>query len=210
MKPLVIFGAGDIARLAYWYFSHDTNMKVVAFCVDRGYLQEETFLSLPLVAFDEILQKYPPDSFDMFVAMSYAENNRNREKAYLRARECGYTLVSYVSSKCTYLSDDPPGDNCFILENNTIQPFTKIGNNVTMWSGNHLGHDSIIDDHVFIASHVVISGHVHIGRNCFLGVNATTRNGITIAPYSIIGASALIMRSTKEGQVYIGERTKPI
>lgn len=32
-KPLVIFGSGDIAQLAHYYFSTDSNYEVVAFTV---------------------------------------------------------------------------------------------------------------------------------------------------------------------------------
>ena len=113
-----------------------------------------------------------------------------------------------MSSRCSFLTDHPVGDNCFILEDNTIQPFAKIGNNVTLWSGNHIGHDSTIEDHCFIASHVVVSGHVRVGTRSFIGVNATLRNTITIAPESIIGAGAVIMKDTRPKGVYLAERAK--
>jgi acyl-[acyl carrier protein]--UDP-N-acetylglucosamine O-acyltransferase len=131
-----------------------------------------------------------------------------RAEKYFQAKAMGYSLASYVSSHCTYLSKNSPGDNCFILEDNTIQPFVKIGNNVTLWSGNHIGHDSVIDDHCFLASHIVVSGHVHIGSYCFLGVNATLRNSIVIAPNTLIGAGALIMKDTAEKDVYVPRRTE--
>ena len=99
----------------------------------------------------------------MFVAMSYAKMNAVRAEKYASMKAAGYRLVSYVSSRCSYLSQTPPGDNCFILEDNTIQPFVTIGNNVTLWSGNHIGHDATIEDHCFITSHVVVSGNVRIG-----------------------------------------------
>jgi UDP-3-O-[3-hydroxymyristoyl] glucosamine N-acyltransferase len=106
------------------------------------------------------------------------------------------------------LAQAPVGDNCFILEDNTIQPFVTIGSNVTLWSGNHIGHDSTIADHVFIASHVVVSGHVEIGSFVFIGVNATLRNSIRIAPGTLIGAGAVIMKSTKEQGVYLPQRAE--
>src|SRR5512139_2205990 len=120
----------------------------------------------------------------------------------------GYTLGHYVRSRCSYLAHTPPGDNCFILEDNTIQPFVTIGNNVTLWSGNHIGHDATIEDHCFITSHVVVSGYVRIGTRTFIGVNATLRNSITIAPQTLIGAGAIIMKNTKPKGVYMPERAK--
>lgn len=208
MAKLVIFGAGDIARLAHYYFTRDSEHEVVAFTVDEKYRQAETFLDLPLIAFEEITNSYSPREYKMFIALSYSRMNKLREEKYQMAKANGYKLVSYVSSRCSFLTDHPAGDNCFILEDNTIQPFVKIGNNVTLWSGNHIGHDAIIEDHCFLASHIVVSGYVRIGNNCFIGVNATLRNSITIAPETLIGAGAVIMKDTVVKGVYLPQRAE--
>lgn len=207
MADLVIFGTGDIARLAHFYFTTDSPHRVVAFTVDRAYRTVDTFQDLPVVPFDEVVDAYPPSQYQMFVALSYARMNAVRAGKYAEARAQGYTLASYVSSRCSYLAQDPPGDNAFILEDNTVQPFVRIGSNVTLWSGNHIGHDATVGDHCFISSHVVVSGHVTIGTHCFLGVNATLRNGITLGDRTLVGAGALLMKSTPAGSVWVPERT---
>ena len=208
MAKLVIFGAGDIARLAHYYFTRDSEHEVVAFTVDQKYRHADTFLDLPLLPFEEVAKTYAPAEYGMFVALSYARMNKLREEKYRQAKANGYELVSYVSSRCSFLTDNPVGDNCFILEDNTIQPFVKLGNNVTLWSGNHIGHDAIIEDHCFLASHIVVSGYVRIRNNCFIGVNATLRNSITIAPETLIGAGAVIMKDTVEKGVYLPQRAE--
>ena len=208
MAKLVIFGAGDVARLAHHYFTHDSPHEVAAFVVDRAFRQGDEFQGLPLIDAEDATERFPPGDYDMFVAMSYAKMNAVRAEKYASMKAAGYRLVSYVSSRCSYLSQTPPGDNCFILEDNTIQPFVTIGNNVTLWSGNHIGHDATIEDHCFITSHVVVSGHVRIGTRTFIGVNATLRNSITIAPETLIGAGAIIMKDTKAKEVYMPERAK--
>jgi sugar O-acyltransferase (sialic acid O-acetyltransferase NeuD family) len=208
MAKLVIFGAGDIARLAHYYFTRDSDHKVVAFTVDQKYLKGEFFLELPMVAFENVGKLYPPQDYKMFVALSYAKMNKLRAEKYYEAKRLGYELVSYVSSRCTFLTDYAVGENCFILEDNTIQPFVRIGNNITLWSGNHIGHDSTIDDHCFLASHIVVSGHVHIHPYCFIGVNATLRNSIEIAPETLIGAGAVIMKNTEPKGVYLPQRAE--
>jgi sugar O-acyltransferase (sialic acid O-acetyltransferase NeuD family) len=209
MAKIVIFGAGYIARLAEFYFSTDSEHEVVAFTVDAEYLTGETFLDRPLIPFDRVASMYPPSSFKMFVALSYARMNQVREAKCREARAAGYDLVSYVSSRCSFLTQYPIGDNCFILEDNTVQPFVRIGSNVTLWSGNHIGHDSTIGDHSFVSSHVVVSGHVQIGSNCFIGVNATLGNGITVGAFTLVGAGALIMKDTTPLAVFAPSRTKP-
>ena len=208
MAKLVIFGAGDIARLAHFYFTRDSEHEVAAFTVDQKYRQADTFLDLPLVPFEEVANTYAPGEYKMFVALSYARMNKLRQEKYQQAKANGYELVSYVSSRCSFLTDHPIGDNCLILEDNTIQPFVKIGNNVTLWSGNHIGHDAIIEDHCFITSHVVVSGYVRVGTRSFIGVNATLRNSITIGEQTLIAAGAIIMKDTKPKGVYMPERAK--
>ena len=208
MARLIIFGAGDIARLAHFYFRRDSTHDVVAFAVDAQYRREEQFDGLPLVETGILASEYPPDRYSMFVALSYARMNRARAAKYDEMKAAGYQLATYVSSRCTYLSESPPGDNCFILEDNTIQPFVRIGSNVTLWSGNHIGHDAIIDDHCFITSHVVVSGHVRIRSYCFVGVNATLRNSIELASATLVGAGAVIMKNTREKGVYLPQRAE--
>ena len=207
MARIVIFGTGDIAQIAAYYFRIDSSHDVVAFTVNNEYLKQDTFEDLPVAAFEEIEYKYPPSEYQMFIALSYSGLNKIRETKYQEAKAKGYTLVSYISSKCSYMSQFPCGDNCFIFEDNTIQPFVKIGNNVTLWSGNHIGHHSEVSDHNFISSHVVISGHCRIGSHCFIGVNATLHNNVVIEKENIIAAGAIIAKSTQEKDIWLPARS---
>jgi sugar O-acyltransferase (sialic acid O-acetyltransferase NeuD family) len=207
-KPLVIFGSGDIAQLAHYYFSTDSNYEVVAFTVDANYIKESEFCGLPVVAFEDVAKNYPPNSYDFFVALSYSKLNAVRKEKFLAAKEMGYKLVSFISSRATVLNEGRIGENRFIFEDNTIQPFVTIGNNVTLWSGNHIGHHSVIHDHTFIASHVVISGGVEIGEQCFVGVNATLRDHIKIGDRCVVGAGALLLADAAPEGVYIGTATE--
>ena len=210
MAKIIIFGSGDIAQIANYYFETDSTHEVVAYTVDKDYIDENTIEGKPVVPFEDVEKFYPTSEYKMFIAVSYAKMNKVREAKYNEAKAKGYELVSYVSSKCSYVSQYPHGDNCFIFEDNTIQPFVKIGNNVTLWSGNHIGHHSQIDDHNFVSSHVVISGHCRIKSNCFLGVNATLAHKITLEKETLLGAGAIISKNTVEKGVYVAPRTVKI
>lgn len=207
-KPVVIFGSGDIAQLAHYYFSTDSNYEVVAFTVDSNYIEKSEFCGLPVVAFEDVAKIYPPDSYNLFIALSYSKLNAVRKEKYYASKKIGYKLVSFVSSNATVLNGGKIGENCFILEDNTIQPFVTIGNNVTLWSGNHIGHHSVIRDHTFIASHVVVSGGVEIGEQCFIGVNATLRDHIKLGDRCVIGAGALLLKDSPSDGLYAGSATE--
>ncbi len=203
-KEIVLFGNGQMAETAHVYIEHDSPFTVVAFCVDKERISSDNYRGLPLVAFEEVDNIYPPGRYDMFIPMSAKDFNTQRESKFYAAKAMGYTMVSYVSPHAMVAPKTRIGENCFIFEANVIQPFASIGDNTILWSGNHIGHHSSIGAHCFLASHVVISGRVTVGNNCYFGVNSTVRDGVTIAPKCTIGAGALIMRDTDEFQVYMG------
>src|SRR5689334_24447774 len=141
MAKVIIFGVQDFAQLAKFYFEHDSEHEVIAFSVHERYLPEQnTFEGLPVVAFENVNEIYPPAEFKFFAPMSPSRMNKLRESVYHQIQEKGYEMITYISSKATVFPGAVIGDNCFILEDNTIQPFTSIGNNVLLWSGNHIGH----------------------------------------------------------------------
>lgn len=207
-RRLVIFGCGDIGQLAHFYFTNDSDYEVVAFTVDAEFVPGPAFCGLPVVPFEELAARFPAGDVELFVALSYSKLNAVRKEKYLAAKSMGYRLASFVSSRAAVLNEGRIGDNCFIFEDNTIQPFVTIGNNVTLWSGNHVGHHSTIMDHCFIASHVVISGGVEIGEQCFIGVNATLRDHIRIGDRCVVGAGALLLADAAPEGVYIGTATE--
>jgi len=207
VKPVVIFGAGDFARVAHAYLTHDSPYEVVAFTVNERYIESPELLGTAVVPFEQLERTYPPSDYAMFVAVGFSRVNKARAEVYEECKRRGYELISYVSSRAYVLTDVPMGDNCFVFEANVIQPYVRLGNDVILWSGNHIGHDTTIGDHVFIASHVVISGNCSIGGSCFVGVNASFRDGVSVAPDCVIGAGALVMKDTERGDVLAARGT---
>jgi len=203
-KPLILFGSAEIAELARFYFEHDGNRNVEAFTVDDAYVEADTFDGLPMVGWSEAIKRFPPDQYDMHVALSYMKLNRTRQAKFEQARDAGYTLASYFCSKSVRWPDLKHGQNCFVLENQTIQPGVTLGDNVMLWSGNHIGHGSSIGDHTYFASHIVVSGHCTIGQRCFFGVNATLRDFLTIGDDCFVAMDASITRNLESHSVALG------
>lgn len=209
MSRVVIFGIQDFASLAHYYLNLDSEHEVIAFTVTLEHLPKaRVFEGLPVVPFEEVEDHYNPDEYLFFAPMSHRRMNRIRESFYYQIKEKGYDCISYVSSRATVFPNVSIGENCFILEDNTVQPFVKIGNNVVMWSGNHIGHHSVIKDHVLFTSHVVLSGHCVVEPYCFFGVNSTIRDGLRIAKGSLIAMGACVVRDTQPWRVYKGNPGK--
>src|SRR5215467_7066372 len=169
MSSVVIFGAGDYARIASVYLERDREHDVLGFAVDAAYKDRDELLGKPVMTFEEMRKTHSPESVRLLVAIGFSGLNRGRTEVYERCKALGYQFVTYVDSRAYRSEHVEIGENTFIFEANVLQPFVRIGNNCVLWSGNHIGHDSTIEDHCFIASHVVISGNCSIGHSCFVG-----------------------------------------
>lgn len=209
-KKLVIVGTGEFGQIAYEYFTYDSDYDVVGFAVEREYLSEKELYGLKVIAFEDIKDNYPPDENEIFVAITYSQLNRIRARIFNQCKQLGYTCATYISSRAFVWHNVSVGENTFIFEDNTIQFHARIGNNVVLWSGNHIGHGSVIEDHCWLTSHDVISGFCHVGKSCFIGVNASVGDRVSIADDVVLGAGSVTVKDLPEkGRVYIGSPAKP-
>jgi sugar O-acyltransferase (sialic acid O-acetyltransferase NeuD family) len=207
---LVLVGSGEFAQIACEYFDHDSDYEVVAFTVDRDHLEQVELAGRPVVAWEDLQRLYPPDEVKLLVAIPASQLNRLRARFHAEARLRGYRFATYISSRAFVWRNALVGENCFIFEGNVVQPFARIGNDCVLWSGNHIGHRSVIHDHVFIASHAVVSGYCEIGERSFIGVNATLKDGVKVAADNVIGAGAVVTRDTEPGRVYVGSPAQAV
>jgi len=207
-KKLIIVGTGLFAEVSKEYFNAFSEYEVIGFTCHKDYLEKETIQNLSVFAIEDLQDKFPPEEVHVFVAIGYKNMNKMRESIYLEMCDKGYTCATFIHPNVKIWDSTEIKDNVFIFEDNTIQPFSKIGSNTMLWSGNHVGHHSEIGNNCFISSHVVISGSCKVKDNVFIGVNSTIRDSITIEKETLIGAGALIMKNTKEKEVYAPSPTK--
>ena len=210
-KKLVIVGAGEFADIAYEYFTYDSEYQIVGFSVHEKYIESKLHNGLPIVSLETINKHFAPSEFEVFVAVPATQINTVRKKLFEELKEKGYRCATYVSSKAFVWRNAIIGENCFIFENNTVQPFVTIEDNTILWSGNHIGHRTVIKKNCFISSHAVISGYCLINEGCFIGVNSTFNDHTSLPPYSILGSGSVVTKKLlDEEAVYIGNPAKAI
>ncbi|PMS37509.1 sugar O-acyltransferase (sialic acid O-acetyltransferase NeuD family) [Trinickia symbiotica] len=208
-KKVVIIGDSAFAEVAYECFTHDSPYEVVGFSVESAYLTKDTLFGLPVVPYESIESHFTSAEVEFYAALVYSQLNRLRRRLYEAAKRKGYRPASYISTKAFVWPNAVIGEHCFIFEDNTIQPFAQLGNNVVLWSGNHIGHHSVIEDHCFVSSHAVVSGFCRIGAASFIGVNAAVGNNVTIAADNWIGPGVTIIHDTEPAQLFKGNQPEP-
>jgi sugar O-acyltransferase (sialic acid O-acetyltransferase NeuD family) len=203
MARIVMFGTGRGADTAFRYISRDTSHEICAFAVDAPFLTKRPFHGRPVVDYASITSAFPPGEFEMFVPLGFQRMNGLRAERYLDVKARGYRCISYVSPRHTAPEPVTVGENCFILDGQAFNLDVTIGNNVTMWSANHIGDRTVIGDHAWISSHVTLSGDVTIGEACFLGVNACVSNNVRLGRRTFVGAHVLVAKDTAENSVFV-------
>jgi sugar O-acyltransferase (sialic acid O-acetyltransferase NeuD family) len=206
MEKIVIYGNKSVAREFFFCLKYFSDYKVVGFTVDRGLIESDRFCDLALIPFDSVEAAFPPDTHKMLIAVGYVQNNKIREEKYLRSKKMGYQCINFTSPNAIMNPETSIGDNCFIDHYVIIPPDVTIGNDVIIRSGCTIGHDVVIGDHCFFSPGVSIGGTVSIGSYSFFGVSAVVRNKVSIGKECVIGAGALILESTGDRTVYLGER----
>lgn len=208
-RKLIIVGDSAFAEIAYEYFTHDSEYEIVAFAVESEYIKRDSLFGIPIVAFETIESTYAPADHSFFAANVYTQGNALRARLYAAAKQKGYKAASYISSHAFIWRNVKLGEHCFVFENNVVQPFVNIGDDVVLWSGNHIGHHSNIGSHCFVSSHVVVSGFVNIGESCFLGVNASIANNVNVGSRCVLGAGSLVIGDVPDDQTVVGIWKKP-
>lgn len=203
MAKVIIFGCGMGADTAFRYLSRDTQHGICGFTVDAPFLTRETLHGLPVVDYASVTERFSPDEYHMFIPLGFQRMNRLRAQKYLDAKGKGYRFISYVHSEAYSLEPPMIGENCFILDHQIFNLDVRIGNNVTIWSGSHIGDRTIVGDHVWISSHVTISGDVTIGDRSFLGVNSSVSNHVRLGSGTFVGAQTLVSKDTEDGAVLV-------
>lgn len=203
MKPLWIFGGSSYAQIAIHYFNRDTDFEVQGIILDEGFEPIAALSEWPITRTNEIGVLVDREGDVYFhAAITYAGINRLRKDKIAELSNLGMIPASYVSPHA-YVDDTVAlGEHNFIFEDNTVQPFVTLGSGVVLWSGNHIGHHSIVEDDVFISSHVVVSGHCRIGERSFLGVNATLANNVSIGKANWILPNTFISTDTGDDEFW--------
>ena len=205
-KKLFIFGAGNFAEMAHYLFTTDSSYEVAGFTVDSQFLDRDTFKGLPVIAYEELRSRARRDEVAVFVALGVAKINTVRAMKVAQVTADGFTLASFVSSHARVPPDLLLFPNTMIMDQVNIHPQVRIGANTVLWSNTRVALKVRIGSHAWITS-AVIGDSSSIGDYTFIGINATIAPFVQVGSHNLIGAAAVILRDTKDYEVYKGQRS---
>ena len=67
---------------------------------------------------------------------------------------------------------------------------TRVGSNCFLMTSAHVGHDSIVGDHVILTNNVALGGHTEVGNNVVMGGMAASHQFTRIGAYCMVAGFA--------------------
>lgn len=200
-RPIIVFGAGTVARIIRSVLDRESAYRVVALTVDRSHIDAGVESDLPVVPFEDVAARFPPSGFGMYVAVGYSRMNAVRAARCTEARAMGYELVSHVSPRTSTWSDFDVRPNTIIMEDCTIGPGAQVGEDCIVWPRCYIGHDARIGDHCYLAANSSVSGFTTVGARCVIGSAAVIRDNVTVGESCVVGVGAVLATNLEADSV---------
>ena len=199
-KKLIIFGNSLMGEIAYYNFKKYSKYKEIFFCAEKKYIKKkQKKISLPLEKI--LLLKEFKKEYDYFIGIGYSKLNTVRQKFINFFLQKKFNLINFIHPQTT-IDTKITGINNFIMDNVSINPYTKIGNGNILWSSVVVGHHNKIGSNNFFSGNVTISGNSIIKNNCFFGVNSCTKDGINIQNNCFIDAGEYVNKNLKKNSFF--------
>jgi sugar O-acyltransferase (sialic acid O-acetyltransferase NeuD family) len=202
---LVIFGAGPAAEALSESVRQTGRLEPVAFVVDTDYYVGQVSLNgLPVVAFEHLVECFPPTEHRVLLALGWAEALERRRLARHRVLAAGFELADHVAVGAHVWHGIAFPGGTVVHPGAVIEPFVELGPGVTVRANAVLSHHSSVGADSFLANGAVTGGRVVVGERVWIGLGAVIRDGVTLGDRSFVGAGAVVVEDTEPDGVYVG------
>jgi sugar O-acyltransferase (sialic acid O-acetyltransferase NeuD family) len=208
-NPVIIFGAGNIGRLALDIFNSN-NVLTYGFLDDNKALHN-TEISETMVLgdpFDDGFLKFIGNKTEAFVAV---DNKVLKTKIVEMLLDRRKTMpVNAIHASATVSEDAEIGHGILIGPGAIINPGTKIGNHVLIQSRAVVEVGCTIGEYTEIGTGAIINADVEVGEGAFIGTGAVLVGSIKIGKNARVGAGSVVIDHVKENDTVFGNPAKSI
>ncbi len=211
-RPLVVIGAGGVAREVAWIAEHCAAGPFEVGCfVDRD--DSETCGSLlngvPVIGIDEAEAR-----FRAALAVCAVGCPTLRQRLVGEAEARGFGFATLVHRDYRLAPSVEIGEGSIVYPGALMTVNVRIGRHVQVNPGCSVMHDAVIDDFATLTPGARIAGCVRVGRGAFVGTGAVVVNGtperyLTIGAGATVGAGACVVADVAPGKTVAGVPAKP-
>ncbi|QRN85515.1 hypothetical protein JR334_11295 [Clostridia bacterium] len=210
MKPVVLYGTSPVSQMVFLDAKEQEDFQIVAATQKREDRNNDTFFDIPLLDFHTITKEYPPEDYDMLLAISHITEIRYRQRLFETIKQMGYTMRNYISPRADVKDTSNWGENNIVMAGAHVGVNGILGDNNLIRQNTYLGHNFIVGDNNVISPGCCIAGDVVVKDGCYFGLNATVVDYLTVETETLVGAGAVVIKNTEPYSTNVGNPSRVI
>lgn len=203
MKEVLLFGISALSERITYYIDSGESVKtfsVKGFVIDDEYYSADSFAGKKIYRYSEARENFLQTA-SVIICIGYKNMNENRKKIFHRLRDDGWDIESFISSQAVIHTENIGTGNIFLCK--TLIEFKSSMSDCNIFDSGHLGHHSRMGSFNFFCGGNITGGNINVGDGCFVGLNSTIKNGITLLDKTLVGAGCYLSHDTpKPGMCY--------
>ena len=205
MERLLIFGCNDFAELMCENICRGwskQDYQVEGFVIDDVYYTDSTYCGNKLYRYSDMGNYFAHEEISILVCIGYSKMNLGRKKVFGRLVQDGWKVASYFDKTAIVRTDDF-GIGNIVCDGANIGVKSKLGDGNIFYPSAVFAHHSVAGNFNFWAISASVAGHVVVGNRCFFGNNSSTRDNISIADETLVGAGCYLDHTVENaGHIY--------
>lgn len=177
----------------------------IIFVDDDPQKNGQTLIDLPILNFDQAMEKYGKDGIEFILAIG---EPAVKDIVFEKVCKAGANVTSLIYPDFIVHRSVKYGKGLVVHKESGLPPCSEFGNNVLVQGKAVMGHDLNVGDNVVISSLSFIGGNTTIGRNTYIAPGALIRNGINIGENAIVGMGAVVTKDVPDYAVVVGNPAK--
>lgn len=211
IEKVVIIGTGGFGREALDVLEAvnqvEARYEILGFITEPGFQQPGTLINeKPVLGYYDWLEENKSE----VRAICGVGAPAIRRRLVRQAQKIGVQFFSVVHPRALLTRWVQIGEGSIITAGCILTNNISIGDHVHLNLDATVGHDAVIEDFVTVSPGVHVSGNVRLAQGSFIGTGANLIEGITVGPWSVVGAGGVVVKNIPTNTTAVGNPAKVI
>jgi len=158
----------------------------------------------PVVGFTSEASEYAEKGVYLHYAMRNPKYAKQRIKHFEDMNIPIDAFATFIHPKAHISGNSGIGNGSLLCAQSYLSFGAKVCNHNHLYGNALIGHDSVIEDYVWVAANAVVGARCVISKGAHIGAGSSMGADIKIGSYCLVGLGAVVTKSFESGNVIFG------